>query len=1027
MSKRGAGQKAGSGANAKGQQATRATGTAADRPVTPELVRSALASIPPGIGHDERVRVAFAVFDGLGSAGADLFLDWAGSRDKPDAAEDRATWRSCNKPGRVKVGTLFGIAKDHGWRFPDAAPGQTAVDTAAAKAAARARQEKHAAEEAELQRKRDVSAARAQALWAGAALQPTGGRCAYLERKRVKGHGLRYLPGGTALVPMRDEEGKLWSVQRLLPKPLKDRETGELGTDKLYGPPKASPDEQVSSRKLGLWHWIGAAPGVPVLLLAEGYATGATLHEATGRPVAVCFDAGNLVHVAKALRTLYPAALLLVCGDDDKPTEQLRGKNPGRLAATAAAFAVHSDAGPAAAVFPADLAEGQKDFNDLASTAGLDAVREQIEAAIAAPARPEAPKARQRAKAGAGGPNAGADLPAQPDTADEGAAGLPSGSAGQTEPDRFGFMLDGRGVWFVGRDKEGERQKARWLCAQLHVLARTRDEGANGWGRLLQFLDPDGNAKSWAMPDSMLTGDGGEWAGRLRDMGLQMAHGTVVRNLVGLYINTREPEERVTCVDRVGWWGGVYVLPSGAIGESNGRRFVFQSEAGIDDTFRRNGKLEEWQRQVAALCVGNSRLVFALCAAFAGPVLRFSGLESGGFNFRADSRAGKTTGLLVAASVWGRPSYMQRWRTTDNALEATAVQHCDGLLILDEFGQLDPRVAGECAYMLANEQEKGRATRGGLMRKRRTWRLLFLSSGEVGLADQMAEAGKRVRAGQEVRMVDVPLDAGAGMGGLEVLHEHDSPAGLSEAITAAAARVYGNAGRAWLEWCAAQNAQLPERLAELIERYRGDMVPEAASGQVRTVGSRFALLAAAGELATEAGITGWPAGEAARSVRRCFEAWLATRGHIDNGEEFAMLRQVKGFIEKNGEALFTWMHRGMDDHKPNTPYRVGFKRMVDDKGEPLKFDAATDFIERRASGDASERNLAAVEYLMFPEQFRTEVCKGFDAQAVAKLLRARGCLKHERNKLTNKQRLPGTGKAPVACYHLTERILELEL
>jgi putative DNA primase/helicase len=75
---------------------------------------------------------------------------------------------------------------------------------------------------------------------------------------------------------------------------------------------------------------------------------------------------------------------------------------------------------------------------------------------------------------------------------------------------------------------------------------------------------------------------------------------------------------------------------------------------------------------------------------------------------------------------------MQRWRTTDNALEAIAAQHSDCLLILDELAQVDPKTAGECAYMLANEQGKARATRNGTPRARQTWRLLFLSAGELG-------------------------------------------------------------------------------------------------------------------------------------------------------------------------------------------------------------------------------------------------------------------------------------------------------
>lgn len=926
--------------------------------------------------------------------------------------------------------TLFGIAKDHGWRFPEAAPGQAVADKAAAEAAARARQEKHAAEEAELQRKREVSAARAQALWAGAAQQPTGGRCPYLERKGVKGYGLRYLPGGTALVSMCDEAGKLWSVQRLLPRPLKDRETGELGTDKLYGPPKASPDEQVSSRKLGLWHWIGAAPGAPVLLLAEGYATGATLHEATGRPVAVCFDAGNLVHVAKALRMLYPAALLLVCGDDDKPTEQRRGKNPGRLAATAAAFEVHSDAGPAAAVFPADLAEGQKDFNDLASTAGLDAVREQIEAAIAAPARPEAPKARQRAKSGAGGPNAGADrpaLPPAPPVRPKGPASSPSGgyAGSEAEPDEWGFIVDRAGVWHCKWERGGWGRPIK-LCAPLGVTARTRTDDSNAWGYYLEFEDDDGNAKAWAMPSALLSGEGSEWIARLRDMGLDVSTHPGVRTTLATYINTRKPAERITCTEKVGWHGSVYVLPGGSVGPEGAPRFVFQSEGPIEDNFRQRGRLSSWRDEVAAVCEGNTRLVFALGCAFAGPLLPFSGLEGGGFHLRGDSRGGKTTALRTAASVYGGEKFMQTWRATGNSLETTSVQHNHCLLVLDELGQLDPREAGDTAYMLSNGLDKGRATRGLLNRKRRAWRLLFLSSGEVGLADLMAEAGKRMRAGQEVRMVDVPLDAGMGMGGIETLHGFEGAPQLAEGLKEAALRFHGAAGRAWLQWCADRHDQLQGMVLEQLERHRSAFVPESAAGQVRTVGSRFALVATAGELATEAGITGWQPGEAVRSARACFEAWLGARGHLDNSEQVAMYRQVRSFLEKNGDALFTFTHDWARDRRSATPLRAGFKRYVDEQGTVLRIDAATEYTDKRAPASMIERNHSLIEHLVLPEAWRNDVCKGHSPDRVAAVLRSMGLLKHDPGKFTSRQRLPGMpDRSP--CYVVLPKIFEVEL
>jgi len=138
-----------------------------------------------------------------------------------------------------------------------------------------------------------------------------------------------------------------------------------------------------------------------------------------------------------------------------------------------------------------------------------------------------------------------------------------------------------------------------------------------------------------------------------------------------------------------------------------------------------------------------------------------------GFHIRGNRARGKATALRLAASVYGGPIYMQRWRTTDNALEAIAAQHCDSLLILDELAQVGGEVAGECAYMLANEQSKARATRNGAPRACLSWRLLFLSAGELGLADHMAEGMKRTRTGQEVRMADIPADAGAGIGTFE--------------------------------------------------------------------------------------------------------------------------------------------------------------------------------------------------------------------------------------------------------------------
>lgn len=1020
---------------------TKPTGLATRRPVTPELVRDALGHIPPDVDRETWVRVAMALkaSDLPEGAAFELFDTWSASGEHYSATDARDTWRSVKAGGKVTVGTLFGIAKDRGFRFPAAADVQApAPDAAEAQRLAEAKRQQRETEAARYRERADQAAREARRLWDDAADAPA--RPGYLQRKGVGAHGVRFLPDGTLLVPLRDEAGELQNLQRIAPeKPAGD------APEKRFLP---------GGRKTGLWHLVGDVEGATVLLLAEGYATAASVHEATGRPVAVCFDAGNLVAVAKLLPGAFPGLPLLVCGDDDQATAARSGKNPGREKAASAVRAAQALQVPAAAVFPDGVAEDGSDFNDLATQAGADAVRHLVEAAALAllaeaasapaPADAEATDAEAPAKP-EGGPRLrvvpggkGKGAAASSDGAGGRAAGRSGGGprgpagggsdgggdgdgGGDATPSSDPFHLDDHGVWHTARDAEGNPKRPTWVCAPLQVTARTRADDANGWGYLLEFTDPDDNAKLWAMPASMLSGEGAEWAGRLRDMGLRMAPGTRPRNLLAQYIDTRELPERVTCTDRVGWHGGVYVLPSGSIGgEDGGRRFVFQSESGMEDTFRRHGTLQQWQQLVAAPCVGNSRLVFAVCVALAGPMLRLAEVESGGFHFRGESSQGKTTALKVATSVWGRPSYMQRWRTTDNALEATAVQHCDCTLILDEFGQLDPRVAGDVAYMLANDQEKGRATRGGMTRKRRTWRLLFLSSGEVSLAQHMELAAKTPRAGQEVRMLDVPLDAGQGMGGLEALHGFDRPGQLADAITSAAARVYGQAGREWLAWAARNFDTLPGRLRDLVRQYLDDFVPEAAAEQVRRAGTRFALVAAAGELATEAGITGWEPGQAAWATRQCFNAWLAARGHLDNGEHVSMLRQVQAYLEKNGDLQFTWMHRATDDHRAATPLRAGFKRLVDADGQALKIDAGTDWIDKRSTEESRTTQGALVEFMVLPQAFSREVCKGFDPNAVATVLRAAGHLRTDGQRLTNRVRLPGMGK--VAVFHIKPSI-----
>ncbi|MES2000363.1 MAG: DUF927 domain-containing protein [Pseudomonadota bacterium] len=555
------------------------------------------------------------------------------------------------------------------------------------------------------------------------------------------------------------------------------------------------------------------------------------------------------------------------------------------------------------------------------------------------------------------------------------------------------FLCTDEGVWHFGKNDNGTEAPALWLCSKLEITALTRDAKNEAWGRLIEFDDLDGTHHTWALPMDLLKGDGTEYRGMLLSMGLQLSTMQKARNLLTQYIQTARVETRARCVERTGWHGGVFVMPERTIGEAD-ERILYQSASAAPGTFRQRGTLADWQAHVAAPCMGNSRLLFAVSAAFAAPLLEITGMESGGFHFRGDSSTGKTTALRLAASIWGGTDYLQRWRATDNGLEALAAQHSDCLLVLDELSQVDPKAAGEVAYMLANGSGKARANRTGAMRDTASWRLLFVSSGEAGLAEHMALANRKPKAGMEVRLLDIPADAGHGLGLFDTLHDHASGAVFSKAITEAALKYYGSPSVAFLHKLVEHRDKISGMVKKGQQQFMEQHLPADAGGQSHRAALRFALVGVAGELATVWGITGWAPGSAMQAAATCFKAWLSQRGGAGNQEAAAMLAQVRQFFELHGDARFTDWDRATDDHAPKTLNRAGFRKTSTTTGE--------------------------TEYYVLREVFRGDVCRGFDYRAIAKQLAGLGCLEMEGRSYTRKERLPGMGNT--SCYRINAKL-----
>ncbi len=545
------------------------------------------------------------------------------------------------------------------------------------------------------------------------------------------------------------------------------------------------------------------------------------------------------------------------------------------------------------------------------------------------------------------------------------------------------------GVYYYDLDKDSKDFQRQWICSQLFIPAYTRDERGENWGRLLVFQDRDGASHRWAMPMLLLKGSGEELRGELLRLGVEISTNQKARRLLGDYLQQWRPEHRARCVSRTGWFGDVFVFPESTIGEKD-ERIIFQTEYLHGFTYRQRGELDDWREHVSRYCVGNSRLVFAVSAAFASMLIESAGDESGGFHYRGGSSSGKTTALKVAASVYGAPDYVQKWRATSNGLEAVAEQHNDTLLILDELAQVDPRDAGETAYLLANGSGKARAGRNGYAREVKQWRLLFLSAGELGLAEHMLQVGKKVKAGQEIRMADIPADAGKELGVFDDIQGHENGAVFSRKLIEASSKYYGVASLEFIEQAIKKKHELQATIRKVRDGFIKEVLNDKdASGQAERVAARFGLVAVAGELATAWGITGWKVGEAERAARICFDAWVNGRGGTGKTEATNLLDQVRHFFELNGEARFTPYDRAEDDHAPRTSNRAGFVK----------------------------REGGRFIYMVFPEVFKREVCQGFDHREAEEVLVSNGWMKkgncsrgHQR-----KETLPGSNSRK-RCY-----------
>ena len=465
-------------------------------------------------------------------------------------------------------------------------------------------------------------------------------------------------------------------------------------------------------------------------------------------------------------------------------------------------------------------------------------------------------------------------------------------------------------VFFVGKDDLqvviGDKSPIK-LCSYIDVEAEGYDRRGGGRCRLVRFADTFGKIRK----ATVMMSEQNSVLATLADQGLSLyrANAQGGNAHVAEFIRTRDVERYFQTTDSYGWLelGKKFIIPNATFGDADGQETIYNGETEHAPQYGQGGTLQQWQDTIGTNAKHSSRVAFAVCMAFASPLLRFTNEGSGGFHLVGKSSMGKTTAIRAGVSVWGQVledagEMKVSWNATGNGLELAAKSHTDLPLFIDELGQGEnARVDFEqVVYMLGNGVGKRRMTKDAKGSTLSNWRLLFLSAGEYTAAQMMERLRRRdVATGAEIRMATIDaIPVSEELGVFESIPRGMNSKELADTFSEFGSRFYGTAGVAFMEALIADVERRGgvEAVREHIAKGVADWVNVHArsyDGQIQRVAKRFALVAVAGELATEYGVLPWSTGEASNFADACF------RSFVENFEtsEQKELRLCQGVID----------------------------------------------------------------------------------------------------------------------------------
>ncbi|MGG7866252.1 DUF927 domain-containing protein [Klebsiella aerogenes] len=727
----------------------------------------------------------------------------------------------------------------------------------------------------------------------------------YLTGKGLQGFTFLVLSTGDLLLPLVDDTGTVTAAQTITPQ----------GEKRLLS----------GSAKRGAYHAVNAADAPQSVLIAEGLATALSVYLMCPEALTVCaIDAGNLQPVAQAMHQRYPNAQIIIAADNDiKPGEPNTGKDAAEKAAKTVSGWV--------ALPPS---EDKADWNDYHQQHGLEAATAAFKNSMYQPQEPEVSAKLQV---------------------------INGGKKGTSKPESLRPHIQSRidGVYWVEpkSDKDTGEITAResWLCSALEVIGTGIDDSKARY--LILRWRPFGSKGDTVQ--AIPFADIGEREGwrMLKAGGVNVTTKSGLRATLADWLQSCANGEVWRIAHATGWQCGAYIMPDGEIIGTPEQPVLFNGRSSAASGYTTSGTVDSWRESVGRLAFGNYSMMTGVAAALAAPLIGLAGADGFGIHLYEQSSAGKTTTANVASSLYGNPDVLRlTWYGTALGLANEAAAHNDALMPLDEIGQgADPVEVYKSAYALFNGTGKLQGAKEGGNRDLKRWRTVAISTGEMDLETFIASAGRKAKAGQLVRLLNIPMRRAVRF------HEHANGKHHADALKDAYQHHHGVAGREWVKWLADHQQEAVSAVRATEERWRS-MIPSDYGEQVHRVGARFAILEAALLLGNV--ITGWDEQTCRDAIQYSYNAWLREFG-TGNKEHQQIIEQTEAFLNAYGMSRFAPFP--YDPSSLPISNMAGYRQKGGHDADPMVF-------------------------YTFPAAFEGEIARGFNARQFAEVLKKAGML-----------------------------------